>query len=134
MAILSSTKKTDRRVRRTRSLLLDAFFSLLESKSYKDITVKELCDVADINRGTFYLHFKDIYDMVEQIEQEIFPFWHKSSSFFGIGCWNCMPLRSPQKTSPNLNISTAMWQPDVSALWRAGFYLISRNPFRKSQA
>lgn len=63
--------KTDRRVRRTKALLMDALFSLLEVKNYKDITVKELCDAADINRGTFYLHYKDIYDMVEQIEQDI---------------------------------------------------------------
>lgn len=66
-----SQSKTDRRVRRTRTLLTDALFSLLKEKSYKDITVKELCDAADINRGTFYLHYKDIYDMVEQIEQSV---------------------------------------------------------------
>lgn len=63
--------KTDRRVRRTKALLMDALFSLLETKNYKDITVKELCDAADISRGTFYLHYKDIYDMVEQIERDI---------------------------------------------------------------
>lgn len=40
-------------------------------KSIKDITVKELCESVDINRGTFYLHYKDIYDMLEQTEQEL---------------------------------------------------------------
>lgn len=67
----SKPNKTDRRVRRTKSLLINALLSLLEIKNYKDITVKELCDVADINRGTFYLHYRDIYDMLEQIEQDI---------------------------------------------------------------
>lgn len=71
MATTLSLSKTDRRVRRTKTLLTDALFSLLQEKSYKDITVKELCDTADINRGTFYLHYKDIYDMVEQLEQEV---------------------------------------------------------------
>lgn len=71
MATTLSKSKTDRRVRRTKALLTDALFSLLKEKSYKDITVKELCDAADINRGTFYLHYKDIYDMVEQLEQEV---------------------------------------------------------------
>lgn len=71
MATISSQEKLDRRVRRTRTLLTEALFSLLETKSYNDITVKELCDVADVNRGTFYLHYKDIYDMIEQLEQEV---------------------------------------------------------------
>lgn len=68
---MSEKLKTDRRVRRTRALLVDALVTLLETRSFKDITVKELCDTADINRGTFYLHYKDIYDMMEQIEQDI---------------------------------------------------------------
>lgn len=65
------TDKTDRRVRRTKALLINAFVTLLESKPIKDITVKELCDTADLNRGTFYLHYKDIYDMIEQLETDI---------------------------------------------------------------
>lgn len=65
------TDKTDRRVRRTKALLIQAFVTLLQEKPIKDITVKELCDVADLNRGTFYLHYKDIYDMIEQLETDI---------------------------------------------------------------
>lgn len=71
MTTTLSQIKTDRRVRRTKTLLTNALFSLLKERSYKDITVKELCDAADINRGTFYLHYKDIYDMVERLEQEV---------------------------------------------------------------
>ncbi len=61
--------KTDRRIKRTRYLLVHALTSLMLKKSIKDITVKELCESVDINRGTFYLHYKDIYDMLEQTEQ-----------------------------------------------------------------
>lgn len=67
----NAKQKPDRRVRRTKELLSRALFSLLETKNYQDISVKELCEAADINRGTFYLHYKDIYDMVEQIERNI---------------------------------------------------------------
>lgn len=63
--------KTDRRVRRTRELLTNALITLLEEKNLHEISVKELCDMADINRGTFYLHYKDINDMVEQMENTI---------------------------------------------------------------
>lgn len=63
--------KTDRRIKRTRYLLVHALTSLMLKKSIKDITVKELCESVDINRGTFYLHYKDIYDMLEQTEQEL---------------------------------------------------------------
>ena len=67
----NAKQKPDRRVRRTKELLSRALFSLLETKNYQYISVKELCDAADVNRGTFYLHYKDIYDMVDQIEQDI---------------------------------------------------------------
>ena len=41
-------------------------------KSIRDITVKELTQRADVNRGTFYSHYQDIYDMVRQLENELF--------------------------------------------------------------
>ena len=56
------TKKEDRRVRRTKKLLTQALTQLLQQKQVKEITVKELTDLADMNRGTFYLYYKDIFD------------------------------------------------------------------------
>lgn len=67
-----ATGKTDRRVRKTRALLLQGLIQLLEQKEIKDISVKELSDLVDINRGTFYLHYTDIYDMLNKIEDELF--------------------------------------------------------------
>ena len=52
--------ESDRRTRRTKKLLTDAFLELLSSKKLNEITIKELCDKADINRGTFYLHYQDM--------------------------------------------------------------------------
>jgi len=62
----------DRRVRKTKKLLLKALTLLISEKKINKITVKELTDLADVNRGTFYLYYKDIFDMVEQIETELF--------------------------------------------------------------
>ena len=65
-------EKMDRRVRRTKALLLQGLIQLMEEKDIKDISVKELSDLADINRGTFYLHYNDVYDMLAKIEEELF--------------------------------------------------------------
>ena len=65
-------KKTDRRVRKTKQQLQDGFIQLRKQKDLKDITVKELCELTDLNRGTFYLHYKDIYDLSEQLEDSLF--------------------------------------------------------------
>ena len=67
-----TTEKVDRRVRKTRALLTQGLITLMREKDIKDISVKELSDLVDINRGTFYLHYSDIYDMVDKIEDGIF--------------------------------------------------------------
>lgn len=65
-------EKTDRRVRRTNNLLLQGLLQLMKEKDIKDISVKELTDLVDINRGTFYLHYSDIYDFLFTIENQVF--------------------------------------------------------------
>lgn len=65
-------EKIDRRVRRTKALLSQGLIQLMEEKEIRDISVKELTDLADINRGTFYLHYNDIYDLLTQMEDELF--------------------------------------------------------------
>lgn len=62
---------TDRRVRKTKESLKKGLSVLLKQKSIQKITVKELVDIVDINRSTFYLHYTDIYQMLEQIEKEL---------------------------------------------------------------
>jgi len=61
----------DRRVRKTRAQLKAALSALMREKDIKEITVRELTERADLNRGTFYCHYKDIYDMVEQVQSEM---------------------------------------------------------------
>ena len=61
-------KVVDRRVRKTKRQLRLALMKLMAEKSVKDISVRELAAIADINRGTFYIHYKDVYDLLSSLE------------------------------------------------------------------
>ncbi|WP_054637466.1 TetR/AcrR family transcriptional regulator [Thalassobacillus sp. C254] len=60
----------DRRVARTRTLIRNTFAELIVEKGLDRVTIKDLTERADINRGTFYLHFQDKYDLLEQSEEK----------------------------------------------------------------
>lgn len=64
-------KKVDRRVIKTRRQLKKGLAALMKEKSVNQITVKELVEEVDINRSTFYLHFKDIQDLLREIEESM---------------------------------------------------------------
>ena len=64
-------KPVDRRVRKTKRQLRLALMQLMSEKNVKDISVRELAAIADINRGTFYIHYKDVYDLLSQLEEEM---------------------------------------------------------------
>lgn len=62
--------KTDARVRYTQHIIQDVFLNLLKEKPLNKITVKEICTLAEINRGTFYKHYADVYDLMNKLENE----------------------------------------------------------------
>ncbi len=59
----------DRRVKYTKNTIEDTFLSLLEQKDLSNITVTEICQIADINRATFYRYYDDIYDLLKKIQE-----------------------------------------------------------------
>lgn len=61
----------DLRVKKTKNAIINAFLQLRAKKPLERITVKELSDLAEINKATFYLHYKDIYDLSETLENEL---------------------------------------------------------------
>lgn len=69
--------KNNRRVRFTRSALREALIDLILEKPLVSITVKDICARADINRSTFYLHFKDVTDILRTTEDEIIAPMHE---------------------------------------------------------
>ena len=58
----------DKRVRRTKKLLRQALTRLMLQKDFQSITVTDVVREADVNRGTFYAHYRDVYDLRERIE------------------------------------------------------------------
>jgi AcrR family transcriptional regulator len=62
---------TDRRRLRTRQLLRRAMLELIREKGLEGLSVSDLTERAGVNRGTFYLHYRDVYDLLEQTKREM---------------------------------------------------------------
>lgn len=62
----------DRRVLKSKEAIRQCFLALLKDKKLKQVTVSEICRMANIGRGTFYLHYLDVYDLYDQIEAELY--------------------------------------------------------------
>lgn len=61
----------DKRVIKTKRSIKNAFMELRSKKSLEQITVKELCELAYINKSTFYSHYEDIYALSDALEYEM---------------------------------------------------------------
>ena len=57
-------EKTDLRVIKTRKILFDSLITLMKQKDFERIKISDICDVALINRSTFYAHYEDKYDLL----------------------------------------------------------------------
>lgn len=63
-------QKEDRRIKITKLLLKESLIDLLYEKDINKITIKEVCEKADLNRSTFYAHYSDIYALLNSIKEE----------------------------------------------------------------
>lgn len=63
--------KNDLRIRITKKLIRESLTKLLLEKKLQKISIANLCENAGINRSTFYSHYSDIYDLMEEIEDEM---------------------------------------------------------------
>ncbi len=64
-------KKVDRRVAKTKRAIYSAFAQLLSEWELNDITIRDIVDIADINRKTFYNYYSGIYALLDEIENSI---------------------------------------------------------------
>lgn len=64
-------KKDSRRVKMTKRMLKESLINLMKESSVHDITIKEICENADVNRSTFYRHYQTQYDLYNEIIDDI---------------------------------------------------------------
>lgn len=69
------------RSQETKERFKKAFFALYAEKKIEKITIKEVADLAGFNRGTFYLYYKSIYDLLQKSEQELLDDFAKMIDF-----------------------------------------------------
>lgn len=65
------SEKQDRRVKRTKGLMRDALIALMDEKPFGDITAKDITSKADLNRATFYLHYNNVFGLLDEMENEV---------------------------------------------------------------
>ncbi|MDE5583447.1 MAG: TetR/AcrR family transcriptional regulator [Ruminococcus sp.] len=61
----------DLRVEKTKRSIINAFLNIRSRKPLEKITIKELAELAEINKATFYLHYHDVYDLSESLERDV---------------------------------------------------------------
>lgn len=63
--------KSDRRAKYSEKVIRETYLEMLAEMPAEKITVTELCERADLNRGTFYLHYRDCRDLLETLGAEL---------------------------------------------------------------
>ncbi len=72
-----NSEKIDRRIKYTKMLLRNSLVELMREYPISKISVKMLCEVADINRSTFYAHYSDQFDLLKKLEREVLSEFEK---------------------------------------------------------
>ncbi|WP_431089472.1 TetR/AcrR family transcriptional regulator [Paenibacillus sp. 8b26] len=62
--------KIDRRILKTKEAIFNAFIGLISEKDFEEITINEIADRANVNRGTIYFHYNDKYDLLNKCIDE----------------------------------------------------------------
>ena len=68
---VAGEEREDRRIRRSRKLLKQGLLELMQRKRFSEISVRDITDRVDLNRGTFYLHYPDTTALLENLEDDL---------------------------------------------------------------
>ena len=69
---MNRSGEANRSVRNTKRKLREGLLTLMEDRPIQEISVKELTELVDVNRGTFYFHYTDLYALLRDMEQGFF--------------------------------------------------------------
>lgn len=64
-------EKQDRRVMRSKGMMRDALIELMDEKPFSEITAKDITSRADLNRATFYLHYNNVFGLLDEMENKV---------------------------------------------------------------
>lgn len=67
---METTVKTDRRILRSKQSIIKSFLELFSEKDFEQITINEIAERANVNRGTIYLHYSDKYDLLDKCMED----------------------------------------------------------------
>lgn len=67
---MENAVKTDRRMQRSKQAITKAFLELFQKKEFEQITINEIAERANVNRGTIYLHYADKYDLLDKCVED----------------------------------------------------------------
>ena len=81
-------RQGDRRARKTRAALENAYLELIQKKDISKITIMDVTEKADVARGTFYIHFCDIYELADYVEERLLNNLTQSIEFGNISDFN----------------------------------------------
>jgi AcrR family transcriptional regulator len=98
------SEKQNRKIRYTKMVLHNSLMELMKTKNVLRITIKDLCDTADICRTTFYAHYKDQYDLLEQVQEETLAYFEDTLKEFDTA------TNSPNSNQKNQKIAEEVLQ------------------------
>jgi len=123
--------------KKTKKLIQTSFMHILQKKPFESITIGNVTEHAHINRGTFYLHYQDKYDLLEKIEQQLFAdlgdhIAELQSHYFSIQTFKKGQEQMAARLFAVIELQSPILKILLSDHGRAGFHLRFRDAFTKN--
>lgn len=119
MATPNKSKEVDKRVERTRRLLMDALLELMEKKPYSKLSVANICQHSGVARPTFYLHFHSKEDLLGGYIESMFLQFYEQIEPHLVSSPNADPIIAEimfRQWSDNADVARLLVEPDVESI------------------